>query len=342
MVQKNLIYKVGIIGCGNIFQRHLEAIKENSEHYSLVAICDVNKKRLNLLAKELKVPGYLNHNEMLKDRKKDMNIVIIATPNSYHYQQAIDALEAGFDVIIEKPIDFKTQRVKKIQDKANSLGRRAYAILQVRYNPTVSLVKYAVNNNFIGKIRSVSLIQRWQRPEQYFESWRADINIGGRTLYEVGIHYMDIMQLLFGKPEVLSTHIFNNKHTNVKFEDTVFSVLKFPSGASGSLEVTIAAEPYNLECSISILGSDGFIKIGGKALDIIESAYFANKLNEQKFSDLQSQSLKPIEPNSYGSYSGSCPNHPTVYREIARGHGIEIADSLNVVRFIEDVYNKES
>lgn len=334
-------YKVGIIGCGGIFPRHLEAIRTNSDYYELVSICDIDPKKVNIHSQELNVPGFTSHNEMLDKMKNKMNFVVIATPNSYHFEQAIDALNAKKDILIEKPIDFKASRIKDISLAAKKNKRKAYSVLQVRYNNTINMLREALDKEYLGKLRSVSLIQRWQRPEQYFASWRADIKIGGRTLYEVGIHYMDIMQLLFGKPRVLGSSTFSNKHKNIAFEDTVFALLDFPKGFSGSLEVTIASEPHNLECSLAVMGSDGFIKIGGRALDSVEQALFNNNLRESEWNKLVESYGEALAPNSYGLYAGSCPNHPTLYKQIALGKGLDITESVPVVEFIEDVYKKE-
>lgn len=335
-------YKIGIIGCGTIFDRHMEAIKANNDKFELVALCDIDEKKLANRSEEYRVPGFANHKEMLKKMKGKMNMVTIATPNSLHYQQAIDCLKSGMNIIIEKPIDFKHERVADIAKLAKKMGKKAYAVLQVRFNPTVGMVRDALAKGFLGDIRSVSLTQRWQRPESYFDSWRADINVGGRTLYEVGIHYLDIVQLLFGVPEVKGSATFNNKHKHVEFEDTVFSIMQFPSGASGSVEVTIASEPSNLECSLSIMGSEGFIKIGGRALDAIERASFANKIYEDQWDNLVKSYGESLEPNSYGTHAGSCPNHPTLYAEIAAGRGVEVKEAINSIEFIERVYEKET
>lgn len=334
-------HKIGIIGCGVIFERHIEAIKANSDHFELVALCDIDKRKLSTRAKELLIPGFTNHKEMLKKMKGKMDLVTISTPNSFHFEQAVDALNANMNILVEKPIDFKSERVKEIDKLAKKVGKKAYAVLQVRYNPTVNMVKEALKKNLLGDIRSVSLIQRWQRPESYFDSWRADILVGGRTLYEVGIHYLDIIQLLFGLPKALSSATFNNKHKHVQFEDTVFSILQFPSGASGSIEVTIASEPSNLECSLSIMGSEGFIKIGGRALDTIDRAMFLSKIYEERWDSLTKNYEQSLEPNSYGTHAGSCPNHPTIYSEIARGNGINISEAINPIKFIENIYEKE-
>jgi UDP-N-acetyl-2-amino-2-deoxyglucuronate dehydrogenase len=334
-------YKVGMIGCGMIFDRHIEAITSNSEHFKLAALCDIDNKKLSIRATEYSVPGYEDYKDMLKEMKGKMNLVVIATPNSLHYEQAMDSLNAGYNILVEKPIDFKHERVESIVAKAKEMGLEAYAVLQVRYNPTINMLKEALENNYVGDIRSVSLVQRWQRPSSYFDSWRADINVGGRTLYEVGIHYLDIVQMLFGLPSVKASSSFNNKHKHVEFEDTVFAIVQYPNKASGSIEVTIASEPSNLECSISILGSEGFIKVGGRALDKVEKALFSNVLLEKKWETLVQKNGHSLEPNSYGTHAGSCPNHPTLYQEIAEGRGLSLEEAVNSIKYIEEVYSKE-
>jgi len=340
-VSKKGRYKVGIIGCGAILPRHLEAINECSEDYELVALCDNNKKRLDLNSKEFNVPGFLDYKDMLKEMKGSMNFVSVCTPNSLHYQQAIDSIRSGCHVLVEKPIDFTSRRAFEIVNEAKKHNVESYAVLQVRYNNVVEVLERVVDQKLLGTIRSVSLIQRWQRPHEYFESWRADKEIGGRTLYEVGIHYVDIMQWVFGVPKVIASASFSNKHKHVSFEDTVFAILEFPDGASGSLEVTIASEPSNLECSLSIMGSLGYIKLGGRALDTIEQASFLSESLNRKWDKISRVQKPTIEANSYGLYRGSCPNHSMVYKNIALGEGILLKEAIGSIKFIEEIYKNE-
>ena len=61
----------------------------------------------------------------------------------------------------------------------------------------------------------------------------------------------------------------------------------------------------------------------------------------RKWNELKAKYGESLEPNSYGTHQGSCPNHPTLYREIIEGRGINIDQEINSVRFIEDIYEKE-
>ena len=326
-------YKVGIIGCGSIFPRHKEAIDEN-DNFELVAICDIQKGLVESLSKKLKVKGYVDYQEMITQSGCDL--VVVASPNSLHYEQSIFSLKNKCDVLIEKPVTFDEKYIKKISDCAKENNQKAYCVLQVRLNPTVEILRKTLNQNLLGTIRGVSLIQRWQRPLEYFSGWRAEPSIGGGTLYEVGIHYLDILQSLFGTPEVVASKVYTVKHKASEIEDTIYSILDF-GDYGGTCEINISSEPHNLECSISILGSNGYVKLGGKALNIIESYNFLSNGSTKKFESILEDIPNSINPNSYGSYLGSCPNHPTLYSKIEE---FELEESYNSIKLINDIYKK--
>lgn len=334
--------KVGIIGCGHILPRHIESIEKNSKYFELVALCDTDEKVLEKAVKENgNVQGFTDYKKMLKDMKGKMDFVVVATPNHLHYEMAINALKEGCDVLIEKPIAFKASKVKKIQETADRLGREAYCVLQVRYNPTVKMLHEVLKKKLLGDIRSVSFIQRWQRPIGYFKDWRGLIDEGGKSLYEYAIHYLDIIQGAFGVPKVKSTYSFNHKHMDIPFEDTLYSIVEYPGGASGAIEVNVAVEPSNLECSLSVIGSKGYLEIGGNALDQVTRASFETDSLQKKWEKLQKDAGESLTPNSYGTHVGSCPNHPTLYENIAKGKGLKVSEAVASIKFIEDVYAKE-
>ena len=106
----------------------------------------------------------------------------------------------------------------------------------------------------------------------------------------------------------------------------------------GTAEVTVSAEPKNLECSIQILGSNGYLKIGGKALNVIETYSFLSNGAEVKFKEiLENNDTGNKSFNDYGSYLGSCPNHTEVYKNIEK---FNLTESKNGIKFIEKIYEK--
>jgi predicted dehydrogenase len=325
------MYRVGVIGCGAIFERHVESI-ENNDNFVLSAVCDTNKRRLIFLSDSCRVPGYKSYKKMIQE--EDLNFIIIATPNSLHYEQALHCLKNKCDILLEKPAVLDPKQIKKLKAAAIENKTKAYVVLQVRLNPVIQKIKELLDKNILGKVRGVGLIQRWQRPEEYFDNWRGEKFIGGGTLHECGIHYIDIMCYLFGKPQVVSATSYNTKHKNVDVEDTVYSLLDF-GDYGATMEITISSEPKNIECSIAVMTDKGYIKLGGKALDKIIEAKFASHETEKAYQKVISDIRNSKKPNFYKKYEGSCPNHPELY---SRLEDFDLYESLNAIELIDEIY----
>lgn len=330
------MFKVGIVGCGAIYNRHLVAIKKN-KNFKLEAVCDINKELSENYGKLESVRSYVSYEEMIKSGS--VNFVSICTPNDIHYEQAKFALENKINVLIEKPVAFNYEKIIELKKIAKENNVGCYCVLQVRLNNAVNVIKSAIKENLLGEIRGLSLVQRWQRPYEYFSGWRNIPKIGGGILYEVGIHYIDIMQYIFGMPEIVDSKIYKTKHKNANIEDTVYSIVDYNT-FGGTIEVTVSAEPHNLECSLQILGSNGYIKLGGKAMNVIESYNFLSKGNERKFVDMLNRLPDDNKlPNNYGSYLGSCPNHEKVYENLNK---FNVSESINAIKIIQEIYKKSN
>ncbi len=323
--------KVGIVGCGKIFLRHLEAIEANNE-YKLVAICDTDQQVLDQKNNHLTASLFTDYKQMVLQTEVDF--IVVATPNSQHFEQAMFCIENGCDVLIEKPATLDPEQIEILISHANKHQQEVYAVLQVRLNSCIQNLKYLIDNKIIGNIRGFGLIQRWQRPSQYFDDWRGIPKVGGGTLHECGIHYLDILCYILGKPSVLSAAKYNTKHKKTEIEDTVYSILGYED-FGGNVEITISSEPKNLECSLSILTDYGFIKIGGKAMNVFEEIDFIDKHLESNIKQIISKNNSIGTPNSYGSYAGSCPNHPVLYSRLEEFNLIE---TKNVLELIDDIY----
>jgi len=324
----NKHYNVGIIGCGAILVRHIEAINKN-DNFSLVSLCDIDKEKYpsDLLSRE---KFYVDYKNMIAE--ENINFVVIATPNNLHYEQSIYALQNGCDILVEKPATLNSNLIQKIQQTADKYNQKAYCVLQVRLNPSVQLIKGLLDTGKLGKIRGINLTQRWQRPLSYFNGWRGNPKEGGGILHECGIHYLDILCYLFGEPKVCYSKYYNTKHKNSPIEDTIYSIVDYGS-YGGTIEVTISSEPKNIECSITILTDKGHVEIGGKALNKIEKFSFLEKhLNLIKENTLL---LESRNPNAYVGYEGSCPNHPDLYRNLEK---FDIKQTKKVINTINKIY----
>lgn len=324
---------VGIIGCGKIFPRHIEAIRDNPD-FKLVSICDTNPDNLSLAQEQTNALSFDNHKNMINN--SDVNFIVIATPNSKHFEQAIYALQNNCDVLIEKPATLNPNLIDVLVHEANINKQKVYCVLQVRLNSCIQNLKHLIDNDIIGTIRGVSLVQRWQRPREYFDDWRGTPSVGGGILHECGIHYLDVLCYLFGRPNIVSAKKYNTKHKNVAIEDTVYSIFDYDS-FGGNIEVNISSEPTNLECSLSIMTDLGYIKLGGKAMNATQELSFLTEEKTMQVKTIMETNNTVGSPNSYGSYAGSCPNHPLLYKKIK---DFTLQETKDVLYLIKDIYNK--
>ena len=327
-------YKIAILGCGAILNRHVAAIKANPDFFELVGIYDIDQQKSISCANELGVVAYSDLDDVYSD--KNVNCIVILTPSNLHYTQALQAINHGKHLIIEKPATFLASEVKEIEVLAAQKNVDVFCILQVRLNKSIDLIKLALEKQLFGDIRGASLLQRWQRPVSYFSGWRGEFATSGGILREFAIHYIDIMQYLLGMPKVTAAQFFNTKFKHSDVNDSVYALCDY--GAYGAnIEVSVAAEPYNLECSLSIIGSNGYVKLSGKSLDVIDDVKFLDGDFAKQFADLEDfvNNKKIVNQVS----NGACPHHPELYRLIIEQPKMfTIAQTHNVILLIEEIY----
>ncbi len=327
-------YNIAVLGCGAIFGRHLSAIQNNPEYYKLIGLYDPKIELQDKYTKELNVRAYASEDDVYID--PGINCVIILTPNNLHYSQAIKALTNKKHVILEKPATFLGSELKELEQLAKQNGVNIFGVLQVRLNPAVIITKRAIAEGLLGNIHGVSLVQRWQRPLNYFTGWRGSMATGGGILREFGVHYLDTLQFLLGVPKVISASFFNTKFMATDVNDTIYSLFDFGS-YGGSMEISIAAEPKNLECTLSIMSDNGFVKLGGKSLDEIVISDFLSEDNATKFNKIK-QDVFEREVATLATV-GASPYHPELYRQIVlEPSRFALGEMYNVIGLVERIY----
>ncbi|MDD3266255.1 MAG: Gfo/Idh/MocA family oxidoreductase [Burkholderiales bacterium] len=329
-------YNVAVLGCGAIFSRHLAALQANHEEYNFVGYYDPSNSVNKQLKKDLPTQkAYNTEDDVYNDN--NINCIIILTPSYLHYEQAKKALLSGKNVIVEKPVAFKTAQLNELELLSKKQNLDFFCILQVRLNPSISLVKSLLSDELLGEIRGCSLVQRWQRPDNYFSGWRGTYQGCGGVLNEFGIHYLDIMQYLLGVPNVVAAKFFNTKFKNSEVSDSVYAIFDF-GNFGGSMEITLATEPRNIEVSLLIMGSKGFIKLGGKSLDQIIEVAFQNEKDQLRYQEICEQVLGYKIDNQVTI--GACPHHPELYKQILTNKNIfDINQTKNVINLINQINN---
>ena len=266
----------------------------------------------------------------------NVDFVNVCTPSGLHPEHAIRALEAGKNVLCEKPMAFREADARAMLAAAEKSGKALYVVKQNRYNPPVKLVRELLSEGKLGDPIACVVNMYWNRNAEYYKNdpWRGTLALDGGTLYTQASHFADLMLHFMGKPRSVFA-LMGTKKQPIEIEDTGVIAVDFASGAMGSFNYTTCATKKNFEGSLTLFGTKGTVKIGGEYLNTIECFQVEGvETYELEHSD--------AGPNDYGTYKGSMSNHDKVFADIVAhveggGNGMLSFgdDAVKVVSFME-------
>ncbi|MGB9682138.1 MAG: Gfo/Idh/MocA family protein [bacterium] len=259
--------RFAIIGCGQNASKHGDSVL-HIPYLDLIAVCDKNKDKAEVFANTYKAEKvYTDYRELLEKEKLDL--VAVSTPHVLHTEIARESLEHSVNVLVEKPLALSSEEAKDLCLLADKLGLRLGMVAQMRYNPLIEIAQEAVNSAFLGRLFLGNVRMLWHRPQEYFEnSWRGTKLYDGGMVFNMAIHYIDILLSFFGR--VKSIQAVSDTFTHkIETEDTAIAIMRFENGALATFEGSFSIYPHNIETSVSIFGESGSIVIGGVALNSI-------------------------------------------------------------------------
>lgn len=276
--------RFAILGCGRISYKHVEALINNSEEAELVAVCDIieekaidRKNQYEEYLPNSNVKIYTDYLEMLKDGNLD--VVTIATESGYHAQHAIDSLNNGTHVLIEKPIALSVKDADEIIKTAKETNKKVCVSHQNRFNPPIQKLRRAIEEGRFGRIINGTARILWTRDDNYYKQapWRGTKELDGGTLMNQCIHNIDLLQWMMGS-DVERVHAERDTYLrNIEMEDFGAILLRFKNGSIGVVEGSACVYPKNLEETLSIFGEKGTVVIGGLAVNEIKTWEFEDE-----------------------------------------------------------------
>jgi UDP-N-acetyl-2-amino-2-deoxyglucuronate dehydrogenase len=286
--------RVALVGCGRISRNHLDAI-ERIDGLELAAVCDAIPERAREAGERHAVAAFESYDEMLATVPCDA--VSVCTPSGLHPKHGIAAARAGKHVICEKPMAISLEGADALVQECDTAGVHLFVVKQNRLNPSIQLLRRAIERGRFGRIYLANTTVRWTRPQEYYDQapWRGTWEFDGGAIMNQASHYVDLIQWLVGPVENVMAKTATLAR-RIETEDTGIAVLKFRSGALGVIEVTMLTYPRNLEGSITILGEKGTVKVGGTAVNRIEHWAFADYDDDDKL--VESTATNP--PSVYG------------------------------------------
>lgn len=294
--------KYALIGCGRIATNHVTAAVNNN--LEIVAVCDVVPEKMETilekhnLADDKSIKRYTDYKKMLEEN--DLELVSIATESGKHAAIALDAIDAGVNVIIEKPMAMNMADAEEIIKRAAEKHVKVSACHQNRFNVAIQEVRKAIEGDRFGKLSHASINVRWNRNKGYYDQapWRGTWEEDGGCLMNQCIHGIDLLRWMMGD-EVVEVYGATRQqfHDYLEAEDVGVAVVKFKNGAIGTIEGTTNVYPQNLEETLYLFGENGTVKVGGKSTNTIDVWDFKDETAE----DQKNKGLEEETSNVYGN-----------------------------------------
>lgn len=244
---------VGVIGVGlmgSLFARLATQFPASA----LVGVADADESRARQVGDSLGVPGFTGYKELLALR--NLEAVVIATPDSLHVEPALAAAQAGKHLLIEKPLATTVEDGQQIIDACQNAGVTLMVGHVLRFDPNYGEAFKAVRGGKLGEIVHVNARRNTAISDARRLAGRVTI-----TFY-LGSHSVDVIQWIVGSPIVEVNAIGARKMMEpFKLDDTVISLLRFRNGAIGALENSWIRSPgagnRRVGASLVIMGTEG-------------------------------------------------------------------------------------
>ncbi len=235
------VRRAAVIGCGDISTVHLAAVAALPD-VELVAVCDPDDGRRAAAEAAWRVPGFADHTALLEVARPD--VVHICTPHATHAAIAIDALDAGVHVVLEKPLAHSRDEGRRLVEAADRSAARIAICFQNRYNAPVQAAYELLRSGSLGAVLGASATVFWHRDAAYYRDrpWRGRwATAGGGLLMNQAIHTVDLLQWLLGDVDQViggaATRLLGHV---IEVEDTADLVLRHASGATSTLFATLS------------------------------------------------------------------------------------------------------
>ena len=323
--------RFALVGCGRISANHFEALRQHHERARLVAVCDHRPEALAAAVAKTGAKGYASLDAMLANDGSgtDADIVTLATPSGLHPRQAMRVAQSGRHVLSEKPMATKWDEGMQMVRVCREAGVKLFVVKQNRLNPTMQLLKKAIDGGRFGRIVMCTVNVFWTRPQSYYDDapWRGRWDMDGGAFLNQASHYVDMVDWLVGPVD--NVHAYTaTLARDIEAEDTGVMSLRLRKGGLASINVTMLTHGKNFEGSITLLGERGTVRIGGVAV---------NQIQHWEFDEARPED-EAVKMANYSTQSVYGPGHPLYYDNVIgtlRGEQHAEVDGYSGLRSLE-------
>ena len=237
-------FKVGVIGVGAMGRNHARVYSELND-VQLIGVADINEKLASSVAQSYECKAHADYNDLLNET---LDAVSIAVPTTLHKKVALEAIQRGVSILVEKPLADTVENADEIIEAARQSGVKLMVGHVERFNPAIIKLKELISNGLLGDIISISA----KRVGPYNPRIR-DVGI----ILDLGTHDIDIMFYLYGdKVKEVYASAGSVIHSH---EDHAIITLNFDNGSSGVIE-TNWLTPHKVR-NLTVIGSKGIAEV---------------------------------------------------------------------------------
>lgn len=311
-----------------------------SEHADLVAVCDLDRARLEKAkAQYPEVTLYEDFEELLKDDRVD--IISVCLPSAMHADFAVRAMKAGKHVLVEKPLDITPERAALIEQARLETGMTCGVVHQNRFSFNMQAIKRAVEEGKIGRILLGTFAVKWYREQKYYDrgGWRGTWEMdGGGSLMNQAVHTVDLMQWMMGEVESV-TSTMNICNHNIQTEDLTASIITFKSGATATFVSTTCAYP-GISTEVDLYGTEGSIEADADVLKTWKMRDDEDEEEEEEMLARYGRGNRHAAQFEPGALYGHRHVVEDIILAVRDGRDPEVmpADAIRAVKIVDAVY----
>lgn len=222
--------RVAIVGTGNISQAHISAYLAFPERCQIVAMVDIYPQKAEEKAEHFGIACdiYDDHQKILG--RDDIDLVDICTPPYVHAEIAINALNSGKNVLVEKPMAASLEECDRMLAAAKKSGKMLSSIAQNRFRRPIAGLKTILDSGIAGPVKHAQVDSFWWRGHCYYDLWWRGLwsKEGGGCTLNHAVHHIDMLGWMMGAPEEVTAVMSNVAHDNAEVEDLSVAVLRYP------------------------------------------------------------------------------------------------------------------
>lgn len=260
---------------GYIAPRHMKAIKETGNNliaafdpFDSVGVIDSQFPKADFF---VEYERFDRHLDKIKRAGTSLDYVSICSPNYLHDSHIRFGLRHGADVICEKPLVLNPWNIDALEDLQKETGQKVYNILQLRLHPSIIALKKQVAEAPADKIFDLDLAYLTSRGNWYYTSWKGDMSKSGGIATNIGVHFYDMLQWVFGSIKKNVVHVHTHDRAAGYFEFERARVRWFLSINADTLPDEVKAKGMTTYRSITMEGKE--IEFSGGFTDLHTMSY---------------------------------------------------------------------